>query len=456
MGDSSYRHSLQLRVMNDKLIHQKPLLLYVLLLLSGIAYYLLSYHTIRENFVQVISLFTFLFAAYYVFYKSFSGTHFRFLLFAGILFRVLLLFSVPNLSDDVYRFIWDGRLMVNGVNPYAHLPAEIMESASLPGITQELFKQLNSPSYYTIYPPVLQSIFWLTAKAFPDNIFGTIVCMKVIILLAEVGTVLVSPLVLSHLQFPKHLSLLYTLNPLIIEELAGNVHFDAMMIFFLIAAFLFLLNKKIYLSALFLALSISSKLIPVLFVPVLIKKLGWKQGLIYLIVSGFVTMVLFAFFIDKATIFHFVHSIKLFLSHFEFNASLYYFIRSLGTVIAGYNIIAFAGPLLLVTSIVSIFVLSFGGTKISEREFFRKALFIISVYYLFATTVHPWYISLPVIIACCTCYRYAIVWSFSATLSYSAYQTNPVKENLLLVALGYLVMLSFAGWEIWKYRKKNK
>ncbi len=207
--------------------------------------------------MQVISLFTFLFAAYYVFYKSFSATHFRFLLFAGIFFRVLLLFSVPNLSDDVYRFIWDGRLMMNGVNPYAHLPTEIMRSASLTGITQELFQQLNSPSYYTIYPPVLQSIFWLTAKAFPDNIFGTIICMKAIILLAEVGTVLVLPLVLSHLQLPKHLSLLYTLNPLIIAELTGNVHFDAVMIFFFIAAFLLLLHKKIYLSALFLGLSIS-------------------------------------------------------------------------------------------------------------------------------------------------------------------------------------------------------
>lgn len=441
--------------MNKQLPYRNNLLLYLLLLISGFCYYWLCYQTNRQNFLQVFMLFTSLFAAYYFLTRSYSVSHFRLLFIAGILFRMLLLFSLPNLSDDVYRFIWDGRLMMLGINPYAKLPAEVMQSASIPGITKELFRQLNSPSYYTIYPPVLQSIFCLTAKAFPNNIFGTIVCMKGIILFAEAGTILLLPAILKQLKKLKHFTLLYGLNPLVIAELTGNVHFDAVMIFFLMIAFLFMLQNKIYLSAIFLGLSISSKLVPVLFLPLIIKKLGWKQGLIYSIISGFVTLVLFAFFIDKETIVHLLKSINLFFTSFEFNASLYYIIRWLGALITGHNIIAFAGPLLSVTGVVIIFLISFRNNEISVDQFFTKALFMLTVWYLFATTIHPWYICMPVIIAACTVYRYAVFWSYLVTLSYYAYHSNPVKENLWLVGMSYLVMLSFAVREIGQYEKKS-
>ncbi|MFN2440751.1 MAG: hypothetical protein ABR503_16220, partial [Chitinophagaceae bacterium] len=69
---------------------QKPLLLYFLLLLSGIVYFWLGYQTARENFLQVILLFTFLFAVYFATVKFFSITYFKQLLIAGILFRIML------------------------------------------------------------------------------------------------------------------------------------------------------------------------------------------------------------------------------------------------------------------------------------------------------------------------------------------------------------------------------
>lgn len=442
--------------MNKQLGYRNNWLLYLLLTIAAFGYYFLCYQTNRQNFSQVFVLYTALFAAYYFLIRSYSISNFNLLLISGILFRTLLLFSVPNLSDDVYRFIWDGRLMANWINPYNHLPAELMQLSPVPGITNDLYHHLNSPSYYTIYPPVLQTIFWLTATAFPNNIFAAIVCMKAIIAAAETGSILLLPFVLKRIQLPKHFSLLYVLNPLVIAELTGNVHFDAVMIFFLMLAFLLLLDKKVYLSAIFLGLSISSKLVPVLFIPLIIKKLGWKQGLIYSTISGFVTIALFAFFIDKATIFHFLESINLFLSRFEFNASLYYIIRWLGSLITGYNIIAFAGPLLSVTGAVIIFILSFRGGEISERQFFTKALFILTVYYLFATTVHPWYISMPVALAVFTPYRYAVIWSFTATLSYAAYQTNPVQENLWLIGGGYVFMIGYAFWEFKIKRKPDE
>lgn len=441
--------------MNNREQNKKSILLYSLLLLTSIAYYLLAYQTSRENFLQVISLFTFLFTVYFIAHRFSSIPHFKYLLIAGILFRILLLFSVPNLSDDVYRFIWDGRLAANGINPYSYLPAEIMQMPPVTGITKELFGQLNSPNYYTIYPPVLQGIFLLAAKLFPVNVFASIVFMKCIIVMVEVGSIFLLLRLLKMLSIPKQLSLLYILNPLVIVELTGNVHFEGVVIFFVLLAFLLILKNNWQGSAICLGLGIATKLIPVLFVPLMINRLGWKKGLVYSLITAVTTIIIFAFALDVATIQNLANSASLFIQRFEFNASIYYVVRWIGTMVKGYNIIAIAGPMLYLLAAGIIFFLSFRTIKNSDQSFFYKALLIITTWYLFSTTVHPWYICLPVALCVFTPYRYAIVSSFTAILSYAAYQFNPTQENLWLVGLGYSVMLLFAVWEIWKYGKKK-
>ena len=97
--------------------------------------------------------------------------HWPVLVGVGLLCRFLLLFGMPNLSDDIYRFIWDGRLILNGVNPFTALPASFLEAnPPLDGIDQALFDQLNSPDYFTIYPPLAQGSFALSVSLFFDHI----------------------------------------------------------------------------------------------------------------------------------------------------------------------------------------------------------------------------------------------------------------------------------------------
>lgn len=441
--------------MNSEPSIVKQGLLFASLLATGSAYYLLSYHTARENFFQVVFLYGFLFALYYVANRYFSLTHFRHLLGAGILFRLLLLFSVPNLSDDVYRFIWDGRLAAGGINPFSHLPAEIMQMPPVTGITKQLFGKLNSPGYFTIYPPVLQGIFWLAAKVFPTNVYAAIVFLKCIIVVTELGNIFLMIQLLKKLHLPKHLSALYFLNPLVITELTGNVHFEGVMIFFVLLAFLLILQNNTHASAISLGAGIATKLFPVLLIPLIINKLGWRKGLIYTAVAGIFTLLLFALLFDLATIQNLVNSVDLFFRKFEFNASIYYLVRWLGTVITGYNIIGYAGPLLSLTATLFILFLSFHNSANPDRALFQKALFIITVWFFLATTVHPWYICLPVALAVFTPYRYAFIWSFTATLSYAAYQYDPVQENLWLVGAGYLAVIGYAIYEL-KFRRRQE
>ncbi len=316
--------------MNDTQSSKNKIIFYFLILFSAVGFWWLSYHTKRENFYQVFGLYSLLFAAYFVFYKFFSAQNFKYLFVAGILFRILLLFSIPNLSDDVYRFIWDGRLAANGINPFSHLPSEIMQMQPVAGITKELFSKLNSPGHYTIYPPVLQGIFWMAAKLFPVNVFATIVFFKCTILLFEVGTSFLLLQLLKKLSLSMHLSLLYILNPLVITELTGNVHFDGVMIFFVLLAFLLLYKRQWQISAISLAVGIAAKLIPVLFLPLIVLRLHWKKGLLYSAITAVVTLSLFALLFDVATIQHLLNSVDLFFRHFEFNASIYYFVRWVG------------------------------------------------------------------------------------------------------------------------------
>ncbi len=63
---------------------------------------------------------------------------------------------------------------------------------------------------------------------------------------------------------------------------------------------------------------------------------------------------------------------------------------------------------------------------------------------------------MPVMIAACTAYRYAIIWSYVITLSYYAYHTHPVEENLGLVAAEYLIVISYAYWEFKIKRKPEE
>jgi hypothetical protein len=75
-------------------------------------------------------------------------------------------------------------------------------------------------------------------------------------------------------------------------------------------------------------------------------------------------------------------------------------------------------------------------------------LFTISFYFLFSTTVHPWYIATPLLLSVFTKYKFPIVWSFAVMFSYSAYGKNGFDEKLWLVALEYLVVIGVALWEI--------
>ena len=408
----------------------------------------LGYFTPRQSFGQLFGLHSALFVLYFFLVKVITNP--REIIFIGIFFRLLLLFSIPVLSDDFYRFVWDGRLLMNGLNPYTILPSEFTQSLNFQHVIgdKSIFQHLNSPHYYTVYPPLNQFIFAISAGLSNGSLFGNVMWLRVFILLAEISTLFL--LQKSFIQTKQSFTL-YALNPLIIIELTGNLHFESVVIFFLLVSLYFWNHnnnlKTLLISAFFFACAVSTKMLPLIFMPLIIKQLGINKGLFYVSAVGVITLLFFAPFIDKMLVEKLFSSVNLYFQKFEFNASIYYLIRGIGFKIYGYNIIEIAGKVLAFLTFSGIIFIS-----CNSKNLFLGSLGILTLYFAMATTVHPWYTSTLAAISIFTKFRYPLVWTYLIFLSYATYQTNLYQENLWLVALEYSVVLGIMIFE-WKNRE---
>ncbi len=404
------------------------------------------------NFFQIVVLYSALFVIYAILLKIANhSSDSKVGIFAGIFFRIALFFALPNLSGDFYRFIWDGRLLADGENPFLHLPSYYMENSNVKfrGINEALFNHLNSPNYFTVYPPVSQYIFLTACKIFPESVLGSVVIMRSFILLAEIGNIYLLDKLTYRFQISKKTILIYALNPLVIVELTGNLHLEAIMIFFLLLSIYLLTQSSCRLSAISLALSAATKLLPLLFLPFLLKRLGLKKSIIYYLTAAFFLLLLFLPFLDKEALIHLFSSISLYFQKFEFNASVYYLIRWIGYETVGYNVIRFSGVGFGILTIFAIAYIALTEKRTIWESLPQAMLWALTCYFAFATTVHPWYVTTLVALSVFSNYRYAIVWSALIPLTYLNYQLKPYQENLWLIAAEYIVVSVWLIYETW-------
>lgn len=141
----------------------------------------------------------------------------------GALARLLLLATPPTLSTDVYRYVWDARVAQAGISPYHYAPwAKELE----PLRDTEVFPRLNHPTWRTIYPPGAQAFFQAVYRVRPDSVLA----MKAALGLAElIGLAAVLGL-LKSTGLPLSQAVIYAWNPLVLVEVWGMGHLDALVI----------------------------------------------------------------------------------------------------------------------------------------------------------------------------------------------------------------------------------
>lgn len=187
----------------------------------------------------------------------------------AVLFRLSILFAPPYLSDDIYRYVWDGRVQAAGINPYRYIPA----APELAHLRDDvIYPKINRREWaHTIYPPAAQVVFFLTTR-----ISESVVWMKATMLIFELVTIWAVAQLLTLLGRPRQLLLLYAWHPLVIWEFAGSGHVDAIAIGFIALAFL-AWQKKSNLGAGFtLACATIVKLFPMVVLPAMLKLGRWR------------------------------------------------------------------------------------------------------------------------------------------------------------------------------------
>lgn len=408
---------------------------------------LLAYFVPREASFPTIGILLGLFGLYFFLAKERMQWRFRTILLGAILLRAILLFATPELSDDYYRFLWDGYLTNSGINPYFFTPSEIIKQ----GHTEHayLVKQMNSPDYYSVYPALNQYVFSFCAYLSFDSYRIAIGLMKVLMFGSEIATMLLLGALLRASRIKRRNAIWYTHNPLVIMEFTGSLHFEGFMLLFILLAIWWLRVRKIGYAGVSLALAVCLKIIPLIFIPFFLRKIPVRKWWLF-ILSGLVTVViLFYPFFDDLVVLNILDSINLYFGKFEFNSSIY---RLLQLTDLEANEISWA--------LKGCFILAFLLVLIMVKKKFPipvSLLFVYFAYLIFSQSVHPWYI-LPLIAYGLFARMYfPVVWSFFAAFTYYTYHDpNNYLQNPWVILIEYTALIGFFVYEMWVYHSSKR
>ena len=423
----------------------------ILALFLLIIYIILGYFVPREESLYFLLLYTSIWGLTYALIKSIPTAS---VFWLGLLFRLAFIVAIPWLSQDFYRFIWDGLLLQNDLNPYAFSPNELIKSDALFDSTlkTDLYEGMGalSAQHYSNYPPLNQLGFLTAVNVFPQSVLGTVIVMRLLLILAEVGLFFIIKKILHHLDLPHRQLGWYFLNPLIILELSGNLHWEGVMLFFFALGWWLLLKKQNIWATIAFAFSIATKLIPLLLLPLFVRFQAWKKTAWMAFLGSLCLLLLFIPFFKDIGMENYFATIQLWFKNFEFNGSFYYLIRWIGYQIKGYNIIRQWGEISpwIITGMVLIF--AFLRPKKKAQEVFSAMLFLLTAYYLIASIVHPWYVIPLVFLSLFTRYSFSIIWSMLIPISYITYAHPNFQEEYRLIFLEYIIVIIAMIYEISK------
>ena len=368
----------------------------------------------------------------------------------GVLYRVLFLFSIPALSQDFYRFIWDGHTILAGLNPYQFRPDTIINTLATFPNAHFLYQKMGSLSaaHFSNYPPINQLFFVIASFVGGKSILVSTIILRLTIILADIGIYHFGRKILNHFEINTENIFWYFLNPLVILECTGNLHFEVVMLFFFVVGLYYLIQNKWMIAAVLIGLSISVKLLPLLLLPLFFTHLGFKKSvLFYSIIIG-LNVLFFLPFLNVTLVDNYFETIALWFTNFEFNASIYYLVREIGFYIKGYNIIHTIGKITPILTILMILFFAFGRKNKSVELILINSLLVLSIYLFISTTVHPWYLINVLLLSVFTKYKFPIAWSFLIILSYFAYSVQPFKENMYFLFIEYMIVFCLFFYEV--------
>ncbi len=215
----------------------------------------------------------------------------------AISIRVVAIFTTPILEIDYYRYIWDGKVVCEGVSPYRFSPAAVLASGVSDDQHLNRLRALSTRSqsnhttlsrihygtFTTVYPPVSQFVFAATMMLTPESVSAEVhvMAIKIVMVMFELAIILLLGWLLKMACLHPGWLIAYAWNPLVIKEIANSGHLDSIATFFVVLTVCLVVRQRLMPSVKFskallmlagvtLGLGVGAKLYPVVLFPILL------------------------------------------------------------------------------------------------------------------------------------------------------------------------------------------
>jgi len=296
----------------------------------------------------------------------------------GLVIRVVFVAGSGQqtwLSDDIYRYVWEGKLVLNGVNPYYYSPSDL-ECSDLADST--IFPGINHPELPAIYPPMAQYLFAVSYLVGGDSFNG----FKLLSILFELLTLAAILVLIRKYGYEKWSVFIYLFSPLILIEFLYSSHLDILALPFFITSMICLKEDRPVLGGFTLALTILVKLTGLLFLPVYFFSFKSCKRWLFLTVFTFVCLITYLPFIlmpDRAVI----GSLGEYLGSWQWNS----FVFQLSQLVIGEIAARILCAIALVGSIL------FASLSGKTSDSFQRLFWAAGAYVIFSPALYPWYLA---------------------------------------------------------------
>ncbi|MEW6730013.1 MAG: hypothetical protein AB1489_01630 [Acidobacteriota bacterium] len=299
---------------------------------------------------------------------------------AGLLFRLTLIALPPFTSDDIYRYIWDGRVLAAAINPYRYAPTA---SELIPLRDNEIYPFINHPYLPTIYPPLAQIGFLIAY--FIGN--GSLIGFKLLALIAELVTGGLLVRLLIRTGRPITDAIIYLWCPLPILEFFISGHVDVLGIPFLVLFLHCMVDERPYRAALALAGAVLVKWLPLIFLPLVARQLGVKKTCYFGLIFALAIITVYLPFLTVGL--SVLKSFGTYLQYWSFNSSLFAIVWMLTDDYQRAHYLCYIAIMIWTATIALL-----------SRNFIITTFWTLAGVYLFFPTIYPWYLSwlLPLLV----------------------------------------------------------
>ncbi|NIR43812.1 MAG: hypothetical protein GWN99_07630 [Gemmatimonadetes bacterium] len=286
----------------------------------------------------------------------------------GVLFRAALIGDPPFLSDDYYRYLWDGAVGLQGINPYRYAPID----PRLADLDAALRTSVNHPAVPTIYPPLAQLVFLAVAAA-GAGWLG----LKTVWLVCDAAIAgILYRLVPSRHRLASWM--IYWWSPLVVVEVAWNAHLDLLGVLPLVISLWLVSSERPRSVALGVAIAAAAL---VKYFAALVLPAAARVGRPARVVAAFLITAVLLYLPYAGAGSALFEGLATYARHWRFNESVY------GVLAA-----TLPSPWAAKTLATAVVVLIAVQAVRNEWSLERAVFWIVGAVLLLAPTVHPWYL----------------------------------------------------------------